>query len=523
MNEQMEKNNGFLEVSMWRLVNEVLKKSWMVALAAIVSAVAVCLISAYVITPKYESSAMFYVNNNNFSLGDTSVSITSNDITASKSLVESYIVILDTRNSLNDVIDYAGVDRTYKEVREMLKAEAVNETEIFKVTVTSTDPEEAEKIADAISYILPKRISSIVEGTSAKIVDTAVMPVVPSAPNITTNTLLGFLLGFVIAVAVIVLRELMDVTVRTEEDLTTSCRHPILATVPNMAATGKGGYYYSGYGQHRQHKQPALEAHKQDVPLIGEKISFAAKEAYKLLRTKLQFSFTDDSDCRVIGVSSALAGEGKSLTSANLAYFLSQLDKKVILIDCDMRRPSLNEKLPIEKMPGLSNCLSGQSNVAELIQPCGIPGSEHAFSVIAAGRNPPNPIELLSSARMSKMLAALRKAYDYIILDLPPVAEVSDAMVVAQETDGMLLVVRQNYGNRVALSAAVREFEFVDAKLLGVVYNCTHDSANGYGYGKRYYKRYYRRYYHRYEGRYLEEKQAEQNHAESCMQNHDSK
>ena len=513
MNEQMEKNNGFLEVSMWRLVNEVLKKSWMVALVSIISAVVVCLISAYVITPKYESSAMFYVNNSNFSLGDASVSITSNDITASKSLVESYIVILDTRNSLNDVIDYAGVDRTYKEVREMLTAESVNDTEIFKVTVTSADPEEAEKIADAISYILPKRISSIVEGTSAKIVDTAVMPVVPSSPNITTNTLLGFLLGFVVAVAVIVLRELMDVTVRTEEDLTMSCPHPILATVPNMAATSKGGYYYTGYGQSRHKKQNIQDViHKQDVPLIGEKISFAAKEAYKLLRTKLQFSFTDDSDCRVIGVSSALAGEGKSLTSANLAYFLSQLDKKVILIDCDMRRPSLNEKLPIEKMPGLSNCLSGQSSVAELIQPCGLPGAETAFSVIAAGRNPPNPIELLSSARMSKMLAALRKAYDYIILDLPPVAEVSDAMAVAQETDGMLLVVRQNYGNRVALSAAVREFEFVEAKLLGVVYNCTHDSANGYGYGKRYYKRYYRRYYHRYEGRYLEEKQAEQSH-----------
>ena len=499
MNEQ-ERNTGFLEVSLWRLINEVLKKSWVVALVSILGAVTVFLISAYVVTPKYESSAMFYVNNSNISLGDTSVSITSSDITASKSLVESYIVILDTRNSLNDVIDYAGVNRTYREVREMLTAEAVNDTEIFKVTVTSTDPEEAEKLAEAISYILPKRISSIIEGTSAKIVDTAVMPVSPSSPNIMLSTLLGFLLSFVLAVAVIVLRELFDVTVRTEEDVTTSCNHPLLASVPNMAATSKGGYYYSGYGQ-RSHRKQGTQDEKTEVQLIGDKISFAAKESYKLLRTKLQFSFTDDKDCRVIGVSSALAGEGKSLTSVNLAYSLSQLDKKVLLIDCDMRRPSLNEKLRIEKMPGLSNCLSGQSGVAELIQPCGIEGAENAFSVIAAGRNPPNPIELLSSDRMSKMLAALRKVYDYIVLDLPPVAEVSDAMAVAQETDGILLVVRQNYGNRTALSAAVHEFEFVGAKLLGVVYNCTHDSAAGYG--KRYYKRYYRRYYHRYDGRYF--------------------
>lgn len=501
MNEQ-EKNNGFLEVSMWRLLNEVLKKAWVVGMVAVVGAVLAFLISAFVITPKYESSAMFYVNNSNFSLGDTSVSITSSDITASKSLVESYIVILDTKNSLEDVIDYAGVNRTYKEVREMLSAEAVNETEIFEVTVTSEDPEEAEQIAEAISYILPKRISSIIEGTSAKIVDTAVRPSAPSSPNIMTSTLLGFLLGFVIAVAAIVFYELFDVTIRTEEDVTTSCSHPILASVPNMAAPGKGSHYYSGYGQHRK-KPYTQETGNKEVILVGDKISFTAKEAYKLLRTKLQFSFTDDKDCRVIGVSSALAGEGKSLTSVNLAFSLSQLDKKVLLVDCDMRRPSLNEKLPIQKMPGLSNCLSGQNNVSELVQPCGIEGAENAFSVIAAGRNPPNPIELLSSARMSKLLDLLRKNYDYVILDLPPVAEVSDAMAVAQETDGMLLVVRQNYGNRVALSAAVREFEFVEAKLLGVVYNCTHEGSGSYGYGKRYYKRYYRRYYHRYEGRYL--------------------
>ena len=501
MNEHTEKSNGFLEVSMWRLFHAVLKKSWIVALVAIIGAVASLLVSLYLITPQYESSAMFYVNNNNLSLGDTSVSITSADITASKSLVESYIVILDTRNSLNDVIDYAGVDRTYREVREMLTAEAVNETEIFRVTVTSENPEEAEKIAEAISYILPKRIASIIEGTSAKIVDTAVLPGTPSSPNILTNTILGFLLGLVLAVAAIAMQELFDVTVRTEDDVTQSCKHPILASVPNMNVSGKGGYYYSGYGQRHGNKPQTETAGKQEMPLIGDKISFSAKEAYKLLRTKLQFSFADEGNSRVIGVSSALAGEGKSLTSVNLAYSLSQLDnKKVLLIDCDMRRPSLNEKLPIAKMPGLSNCLSGQNNIAELIQNCTIPGAETAVSVIAAGRNPPNPIELLSSARMVRLLEILRKTYDYIVLDLPPVAEVSDAMAVARETDGILMVVRQNYGNRMALSAATREFDFVEAKILGIVYNCTHEAGSGYS--RRYYKRYYRKYYRRYEGRY---------------------
>jgi Mrp family chromosome partitioning ATPase len=116
--------------------------------------------------------------------------------------------------------------------------------------------------------------------------------------------------------------------------------------------------------------------------------------------------------------------------------------------------------------------------------------------VITAGQNPPNPIELLSSDRMKKALELLRKTYDYVILDLPPVCEVSDAMAVAKETDGMLMVVRQNYCDRLALAEFVRQFDFIDARTLGVVFNCADE--HGIGYGKGYYKRYYKSYYRQY-------------------------
>ena len=123
-------------------------------------AVLTLVVTLLFVTPKYESSAMFYVNNNSVSLGDAALSITSSDISASRGLVQSYIVILNTRESLNDVIDYTGVSRTYKELKEMISAEAVDDTEIFKVVVTSEDSVEAEKIANGIAYILPKRITA---------------------------------------------------------------------------------------------------------------------------------------------------------------------------------------------------------------------------------------------------------------------------------------------------------------------------------------------------------------------------
>lgn len=501
-------------IDLQRVVSAILQRVWMVIFASVAGAVLAFLITYFMITPQYKASAMFYVNNNSFSVGDTALSISSSDLVTSRGLVDSYVVILKTRETLNDVIDYADSNLSYSQLRGMISAEAVNETEIFEISVTSTDPNEAEQLANAIAYILPKRIGNIIEGTSAKVVDAAVVPSRPSSPSYTKNTLLGFLLGLVMTVALIVLQEVLDITIRSEEDVNQVCNHPILAAVPDMSAPSKGGSYYYGYGSRRDDKSKRTKKYAYSVgkqpgkepALFGPEISFAASEAYKLLRTKLQFSFTDENECRVIGLSSALSGEGKSLTAVNLAYTLSQLDKKVILIDCDMRRPTLAEKLGIQKKPGLSSYLTGQSHLVDLVQKCNLKKAEDAFSVISAGQNPPNPIELLSSARMKRMLDKLRRDYDYVILDLPPVGEVSDAMAVANETDGMLLVVRQNYCDRVVLTDAARQFAFINSKILGIVFNCTveHGGNYGKGYYKGHYRRYYRRYYKRYSRNYYE-------------------
>lgn len=499
MNEKVMNNNEELEIDLQRLLNALLNKSLLIGIVAVACAVVTFLGTFFFITPKYQSAAMFYVNNNSLSLGEASLSISSADISASRGLVKSYIVILNTRETLNEVIDYAGVDVTYGQLKGMITAESVDATEIFRVVVTSPDPQEAEKIASAVAYILPKRISSIIEGTSAKIVDSAVVASKPSSPSYTKNTIAGFAIGVVLAAAWVVIRSLMDITIRGEEDITQNCKNPVLAAIPDMEVHSKGGSYY-GYGKKSAYDKTTGKAGKQ-VELVGGNISFAAAEAYKLLRTKLQFSFADEGNCRVIGVSSALTGEGKSLSSANLAYSVSQLGKRVLLVDCDMRRPSLAEKLPIRKTPGLSDFLSGQIQADKLLQLCGIKDDEQAFHAISAGSMPPNPMELLSSARMSKMLDLLRQRYDYIILDLPPVGEVGDALAVAKLTDGMLIVVRQNYCDRIALNSAIRQFEFVDAKILGIVFNCTTEDGSRYG------KPYYRKYYKQYDKDYNKQKQ----------------
>ena len=491
MDDKTIQNREEIEIDLKRLFSALLDKAWLVGIAAILCAVLTFVGTFFFITPTYQSSAMFYVNNTDISVGGTNLTLTPSDISASRGLVDTYIVILKTRETLLDVLDYAEVDISYGTLRGMIHASAVDETEVFRVTVTSADPYQAEKLANAIAHVLPKRISIIIEGSSAKVVDAAVVASAPSSPSYTKNTMMGFVVGLVLSAAVVVVVTLLDITIRTEEDIIQSCKHPVLAAVPDMTVHGKGGSYY-GYGKKAPEKG---KKGSRQTELVGGNISFAAAEAYKLLRTKLLFSFADEKNCRIIGVSSALSGEGKSLSSVNLAYSMSQLGMRVLLIDCDMRRPTLAEKLPIQKSPGLSDFLAGQSTADHLIQLCGIKDDEQAFHAIAPGHTPPNPMELLSSARMEKMLELLREKYDYIILDLPPVGEVGDALAASKLTDGMLLIARQDLCDRIVLSTTVRQLEFVDAKILGIVLNCA--TEEGSSYGGKYYKRYYKKYYNR--------------------------
>ncbi len=489
-----------IEIDLKRLFFAVLHRIWIVILAAAICAASALLFTYYMIEPQYKASVMFYVNNNSVSIGD---SFSLSDINSRRELVNSYIVMLKSRNSLNDVIDYADLDCTYEELRAMVSAAQINSTEIFEVVVTNPDPAEAEKTANAIAYILPNKIASIVEGSSARVVDYAVLPTSPASPNYIKNTAIGLLAGMLISILIIVLREIFDVTIHTQEDIEQLSSIPVLASVPDMYTRKKGKYYY--YSKYEESDDNRKKKHnggispiKAETSFVGKNLSFAAAEANKMLRTKILFSFSDQSTCHIVGVSSAMVSEGKSLSSVNLAYSMAQLDKKVLLIDCDLRRPSVYKKLKIRKSAGMTEYLTGQSELNDIIQTYTDSDDSAPFDVIISGETPPNPMELLSSEKMQGVLSTLRNTYDYIIIDLPPIGEVSDALAVSKFVDGILIVVRQNYCTRSALISAVQQFEFMEARILGIIFNCTVEGEYRYKYKK--YGRYgkYGKYYGKY-------------------------
>ncbi len=221
--------------------------------------------------------------------------------------------------------------------------------------------------------------------------------------------------------------------------------------------------------------------------ILSKRISFELSESFKLLRTNVAFSLPDDG-CKVIGVVGALRGIGKSFVAAHLANSFSDSEKKVLLIDADLRMPTIATKMGLSPTPGLSNFLAGVGldDVSDIIQTF----SEN-IDVIVAGNIPPNPSELLGSEKMRLFVEVLKKKYDYIIFDLPPVTVVSDALVISKLVHGFILVVRQNFDEKKAIREMIRQFELVQAKILGFVMNASGGNSKHYD---KYYskKKYYR-------------------------------
>ncbi len=180
----------------------------------------------------------------------------------------------------------------------------------------------------------------------------------------------------------------------------------------------------------------------------------------------------EDTGCHLVGVTSAQPSDGKSTISINLAFSLAELGKKTLLVDADMRRSSIHEKAGFAKTPGLSNLLTGDANsIVSAIKTYRSSSSEAAFDIITGGDVPKNPSELLNSERMSTLLQALASTYDYIVIDLPPIGAVVDAVSAAREIDGMLVVIRENTCPRSLLSECIQQLNYAGVNVLGFVVN----------------------------------------------------
>lgn len=222
---------------------------------------------------------------------------------------------------------------------------------------------------------------------------------------------------------------------------------------------------------------------------VGEKADFHVKEAYKIIRTNLMFTLASVQN-NIILVSSAESAAGKSLTCANLAISMAQTGKKVVLIDADMRKSVQHRIFGLTNKDGLSTILSGTSALETVVTTY----QKMTLDILTAGPTPPNPVELLSSQRMSDLLNKLQKQYDYVFVDTPPVSILSDGLVLASKVGGTILVARQNQTTYDNLQKTVDRIKQVNGAVLGVIVNDVQEKNKPYG--SYYYGSYYGSYDH---------------------------
>jgi len=284
----------------------------------------------------------------------------------------------------------------------------------------------------------------------------ASVPTVPVAPRKSLNLALGLLVGLALGAGGALLREQLNTTVKTPDDIESLTGSVPLGLVPFDAAA-------------------------KTTPLVTAEANDSRAEAFRTLRTNLRFADVDHPP-RSIVVTSPMPGEGKSTSACNIALTLALAGSRVVLVEADLRKPRVGEYLGLDSAVGLTNVLAGQHTLEDVL----VPWRRQTLTVLPAGPVPPNPSELLGSQHMGNLLKVLGARYDYVIVDSPPLLPVTDGAVLATLTDGALLIARHGKSSRDDLEQAAHALEAVNAKLLGTVLNCIPVRARGYSYGYGY-------------------------------------
>ncbi len=402
----------------------------------------------------------------------------------------------------------AATRRSRAEYQSALQKEQSLEGEIGKVTTAARDLNEVtvrygHVQAEIAAYRereddLIRRLSEV--GTSARlsgertsnvrVLERALVPTAPFRPSLRQNLVVSLSLGLALGVGLVFLVRLLDRTVKTSEELERLLGFPILGVIPD-AGRGSGGY--GGYDggedkQSRSRRRWSRKTGKEEIEielLPARKPRLAVSEAYRSLRTALLLSSAEE--LRIVTITSAEAGDGKTATALNLAVVMAQLGRKVLLLDGDLRRSRLHKVFNISNRSGLVNYLTGGAGAEEIFFSTDVP----KLWVAPAGPHPPNPSELLASDRMRDLLRAARDQFDLVIVDTPPALVVTDAILIGSEADGTVLCFRANKTVREEVRVCRDRLVMSDVKILGAILNAYNPRPGAsYRRGYRYYEAY---------------------------------
>ena len=439
---------------------EVMKRGWIVIVAVALFFGLVALAYCLAQKPVYQAAATLYVTSGT---EDSSQSALQGN-TASLQRVSSYTKLVNTDAVVNEAIKAGNLAISTSEARSSLSATTTTDTVLLNVVAKNTDRETAEALANSVADAMTSYVATLETPSGggeplAKL--TVVTPASvgddPVSPRTARTVALATALGLLLGAGGLFVRARLSNRVREEADVLATIDAPVLAAVPSDDLLKSRGLIDFSSG------------------------ATLAAEAYRKLRTNLSFTAVDNPSRRIV-VTSALAAEGKTTTAMNLAAALAETGKRVVLVDADLRRPQVNHRTGGIGEVGFTNYLRGDGSLADLLQPSDVKG----LQILGSGPQPPNPAELLGSKKAGQGIENLSAMFDYVIVDSPPLLPVTDAAVLAQWVDGVILVARASQTRIPDLIASVEQLDAVQAPLIGVVMTDVPTRGGAYKYGYYY-------------------------------------
>jgi succinoglycan biosynthesis transport protein ExoP len=425
-------------VEMTRVLGVLQRWWWLLLLGIAVGGGATFAVSK-AMTPIYRASTTLLVNQTQ----EPGV-LAYNDVLTSERLTKTYRELVTKRPVLEEVVERVGEPSDAETLRDMVSVGVVRDTQLLRLSVESDDPIEATILANATAeaFIGQNDEADVSRAGTVSVVEPAVVPGSPVKPRVEVNVVLGLLAGLMVAGGLVLLMEYLDDTVKSEQDVEQVAG---LATLGVVARFGRRGTRQpvSGYGS----RSPVAEA-------------------YRSIRTSVQFA-TMERPGQVLLVTSPNAGDGKSTTAANLAVTMASAGKRVVLVDADLRKPTIHLTFNVENRVGLTSALLSGNGARSCMQAAGFDN----LSLLTSGPLPPNPSELLSSTRMRDLVEALRKEADVVIMDSPPALILTDATLLAALADATILVAQAGRTRSAGLRQAVDGLSRATDNLLGAVLN----------------------------------------------------
>lgn len=428
------------EINLKELFDYFIDKIKYIIIATLVCCLIGGIYTKFLTVPMYKSSTTVILGSNQEGTG-----ITQSDISINNNLVSTYAEIITSRRVLEQVQKELNESYTYKELASEISVSSINNTQIIKITVEDNNALNAKIIANLVAKVFTVEVPELYNLDNVHILDVAIEEDEPYNINVAKSSIIGGLLGLVLSSGIFFVIYYFDRTAKSVEQVEEVLQMPILGSV-----------------EETKNLKEELVVATNPKELISEQI--------RTIRTNLQFTSADEK-IKTILITSSIPSEGKSFISSNLATAFAQNNKKVLIVDCDMRKGRVNKIFKISNRIGLSNLLAYKEDDEENLEDYVFKTKIDNLYVIPRGKVPPNPSELLNSQKTAKLISLLSEIFDYIIFDGPPVNGLSDSLIMSDFVDRTIVVTSLNSAPIELLESTKKMLTNVNAKVAGVIVN----------------------------------------------------